>query len=110
MTPHWTAPLEALKRDQQEADQTKAFVKVLSFVPELKEHQVGHATIKFFDCLVLKRVRLMRGSKGLWLSFPSRRTAANDFEDLAFLTTNEMRELVTELVKEAYEKTATQVA
>ena len=103
---HWTDPLKQLTKATDDAEATKAFVKVLSFVPESKDSLRGHATIKFFDCLVLKGVRLMDGSKGLWLAMPCRRTKAGDFEDLAFMSTPEMREMVLDLVKEAYEQTA----
>jgi stage V sporulation protein G len=102
---HWADPLNKLKEASNDAEDTKAFVKVLGFVPERKGQLHGTAAVKFFDCLVVKGIRLMESEKGLWLAMPSRRNNAGDFEDITFLATREMRDMVTELVKEACDKT-----
>jgi DNA-binding cell septation regulator SpoVG len=96
---HWTDPLKQLTEGRDEAEATKAFVQVLSFVPEYKGQLRGHATLKFFDCLVVKGIRLLEGAKGPYLGMPERQTA-NGFEAITFLTTPEMREMVTGLVKD----------
>lgn len=102
---HWTDPLKELTQAHDEAQDTKAFVKVLGFVPDRKGPLHGTACVKFFDCLVVKGIRLMESEKGFWLAMPSRRNNAGDFEDIAFLSTREMRDMVTELVKEACDRT-----
>ena len=53
---------------------------------------VAYARVTFEDKLVVDGFKVINGSKGLFVSGPSRQTADNEYKDIVFPITKEYRE------------------
>ena len=53
---------------------------------------------------VIRGVRLVDGSKGMFVSMPSRKTEDGEYIDICFPINNDTRLLILGVVKDAYEK------
>jgi stage V sporulation protein G len=62
------------------------------------------------DVFVVRGVRLVDGKNGLFVSMPSRKSAAGEFFDICFPINNDTRLQILETVKAAYEKAAREQA
>lgn len=61
------------------------------------------ASITINDSFVVHDVRIIEGSKGLFVAMPSKRTADGEFRDIAHPINSETREIIQEAVISAYE-------
>lgn len=71
---------------------------------------VAFVNVTILDKLVLKGIRVVDGSKGLFIAFPQSKRKAkkgkkDEYFDIFFPITKEFREELTEAILEAYEKT-----
>lgn len=63
----------------------------------------GFASVTLDDELVLTGIKLVKGSKGLFIGMPSEQWASDEeYHDIYFPITAELREDLTEAIKQAY--------
>lgn len=60
------------------------------------------ANVVLDDCFVVKNVRVVDGTKGLFISMPSRRNVNGEFSELCFPLTSELRCELSDAVLQAY--------
>ena len=61
------------------------------------------ASITFDDEFVVHDIKIIEGDKGRFIAMPSRKTAENEFRDIAHPIKPETRELIQETILKAYE-------
>jgi stage V sporulation protein G len=54
------------------------------------------------DCFVVKNVRVINGSKGLFVSMPGRKNADGKYSDICYPITSEVRDQIDKAVLDAY--------
>ncbi len=75
-----TTPAAPLKLDVS--------VRVIEPVKNL----MGFASVKFNDCFVVENLKIVQGSKGLFLGMPSQPDGKGGYRDMAYPVTKEFRE------------------
>lgn len=60
------------------------------------------ASVVLDDCFVVKNVRVVDGTEGLFISMPSRRNVNGEFSELCFPLTAELRCELSDAVLQAY--------
>ena len=86
-----TTPAAPLKLDVS--------VRVIEPVKNL----MGFASVKFNDCFVVENLKIVQGSKGLFLGMPSQPDGKGGYRDMAYPVTKEFREQLNTAVLQAYE-------
>ncbi len=71
---------------------------------------LGFASITFDNCFVVHNLRIVSGEKGIFVAMPSRQLPNNKFVDVAHPVTNEMREIIQQVVLSQYERTPSEPA
>lgn len=83
--------------------------KQMKFTAEIKKVFDGDDKLKAIasvildDCFIVKSVRVVDGSKGMFISLPSRRNVNGDFMELCFPLSAEVRRELTASVLAAYQ-------
>ena len=67
----------------------------------------GLATISINDDFIVRGIRVLEGEKGLFVAMPSQKVG-NDYRDVCFPKSAELREQINNTVIEAYEQELTQ--
>lgn len=62
------------------------------------------ASITFDQEFVVHDIKIIEGDKGLFIAMPSRKTAENEFRDIAHPIKPETREYVQETILKAYKE------
>lgn len=62
----------------------------------------AYAAVTFDDCFVLHNVKIIEGSKGLFVAMPSRKTKTGEYKDVAHPVTPEFRNVLQEKILEAF--------
>lgn len=81
----------------------------MKFTAEIKKVFEGDDKLKAIasvildDCFIVKSVRVVDGSKGMFISLPSRRNVNGDFMELCFPLSAEVRRELTASVLGAYQ-------
>ena len=91
-----TTPAAPLKLDVS--------VRVIEPVKNL----MGFASVKFNDCFVVENLKIVQGSKGLFVGMPSQPDGKGGYRDMA--VTKEFREQLNTAVLQAYEVKLEQMA
>ena len=73
----------------------------------LNGRQRAFATLTLADCFVIRDVKVIEGSDGLFAAMPSRRGTSGEYRDICFPVVKELREQVNETVLEAYRQALT---
>ena len=68
-----------------------------------EERLKGFANVTFDHAFVVRGMKIIRGTNGLFVSMPSRRRPDGTHQDIAHPVTSEMRQQIEEQVLEAYE-------
>ena len=61
-------------------------------VIEPVKNLMGFASVKFNDCFVVENLKIVQGSKGLFLGMPSQPDGKGGYRDMAYPVTKEFRE------------------
>lgn len=61
------------------------------------------ASITFDDAFVVKNLRIVEGTKGLFVSMPSQKGNDDEYYDVAFPITKKLRNEITKAVLESFE-------
>ena len=64
------------------------------------------ASITIDDCLVVHDIKVINGRDGLFISMPSRKTPDGEYKDIVHPINTETREMVKEVILNAYETEA----
>ena len=67
-----------------------------------EEKLKGFANITFDNAFVIRGLKIINGSKGLFISMPSKRRSDGTFQDIAHPINPDMRKLIEEVVLDAY--------
>ena len=62
----------------------------------------AYATIVFDDCFIVRDLKVIEGSKGYFVSMPSRRRKDGSFKDIVHPLNSDMRNLVEQKVVEEF--------
>ena len=81
-------------------------VKIQSIRPEGTLRAT--ATVNINDAFAIRGVKLMEGSKGLFVSMPSYKAGNGEYKDICFPCTSEVRKEFDKAVIGAYEQALTQ--
>lgn len=66
--------------------------------------------VKFNNCFVVENLKIVQGSKGLFLGMPSQPDGKGGYRDMAYPVTKEFREQLNTAVLQAYEAKLEQMA
>lgn len=64
---------------------------------------LAYANITILDIFVVKNLRIVKGNKGVFIGMPSLKRNDGQYRDIFFPIRQEARDLVTDLLIEAYE-------
>lgn len=64
----------------------------------------GVASITIDDCFVVHDLKVIAGNEQLFIAMPSRRTKDGEFKDIAHPIKSEVREEISKMILEAYQK------
>lgn len=95
-------------RNTQKKEDTRLHydVKIQSIRPEGTLRAT--ATVNINDAFAIRGVKLMEGSKGLFVSMPSYKAGNGEYKDICFPCTSESRKEFDKAVIGAYEQALTQ--
>lgn len=69
-----------------------------------KENKLcAFANITFDNCFVVRGLKVLEGSKGLFVVMPSRKVKGDDYRDIAHPITAEFKDYIQQEVLKAYE-------
>lgn len=77
-------------------------VEATVYVNEGESKIKASASIKLEDCFVVKGIRIIEGSNGLFTAMPSRKNANGDYSDVCFPVTKEARAAINDEILRAY--------
>ena len=64
----------------------------------------AYVTITFDHCFVVRDLKIIRGTSGLFVSMPSKRRKDGTYKDIAHPLNNETRRMIEEKIISQYEK------
>ena len=64
----------------------------------------AYVTITFDHCFVVRDLKIIRGTSGLFVSMPSKRRKDGTYKDIAHPLNNETRKMIEEKIIAQYEK------
>jgi stage V sporulation protein G len=65
-------------------------------------------SVTFDNCFVITGLKIMEGSKGLFIAMPSRKLGDGTYKDIAFPITKEFREELTQTIFMKYDEIESQ--
>ncbi len=77
-------------------------VKATVYVNEGNSKIKGSASITIQECFVVKGIRIIEGSNGLFTAMPSRKNANGEYNDICFPITAEARKIINDEILRAY--------
>jgi len=72
--------------------------------PTNEEKVKAYATITFDDCFIVRDLKVISGTNGLFVAMPSKRKKDGTFKDMAHPLNNETRRMIELRVLNEYEK------
>jgi stage V sporulation protein G len=72
--------------------------------PVNEEKLKAYVTITIEDCFVVRDLKVIQGTSGLFVAMPSKRRKDGTFKDTAHPLNNETREMIEKMVLAAYDK------
>lgn len=72
--------------------------------PTNEEKVKAYATITFDDCFIVRDIKIISGTNGLFVAMPSKRRKDGKFRDMAHPLNNETRRMIELKVLDEYEK------
>lgn len=64
----------------------------------------AYVTITFDHCFVVRDLKIIQGTNGLFVAMPSKKRKDGTFKDTAHPLNNETREMIESRILQAYEK------
>jgi len=75
-------------------------------IDDPKGNTKAFASVAIEDMLAIRGIRVVEGEKGMFVTMPQSKDKENNFHDIAFPLTGELRKELTTAVLEEFEKTA----
>jgi stage V sporulation protein G len=72
--------------------------------PTNEEKVKAYATITFDDCFIVRDLKIINGTNGLFVAMPSKKRKDGKFKDMAHPLNNETRKMIELRVLDEYEK------
>jgi stage V sporulation protein G len=72
--------------------------------PVDEEKLRGYATITFDNCFLVRDLKIIRGTTGLFVSMPSKKRKDGTYKDIAHPLNNETRKMIEERIIMEYER------
>ena len=69
-----------------------------------EEKLKAYVTVTFDNCFVVRDIKVIQGSNGLFISMPSKKRPNGTFKDIAHPLNNETRKMIETKVLEAYKQ------
>lgn len=83
-------------------------VKATVYINEGDNKIKANANITIEECFVVKGIRIIEGSNGLFTAMPSKKGVNGDYKDICFPITAEARQIINdEILRAYYEKLGT---
>lgn len=73
-----------------------------------EEKLKAYATITFDDCFIVRDLKIIQGTSGLFIAMPAKRRKDGTFKDIAHPLNQEMRALIEKKVFDAYNEASTE--
>jgi stage V sporulation protein G len=73
--------------------------------PVDEEKLRAYVTITFDHCFVIRDLKIIRGTTGLFISMPSKKRKDGTYKDIAHPINNETRRMIEEKIIAEYQKT-----
>jgi stage V sporulation protein G len=70
----------------------------------------AYATITFEDLFIVRDLKVIMGTNGLFVAMPAKKRKDGTFKDIAHPLNQEMRQYIEQKVFEAYEKATSELA
>ena len=74
--------------------------------PVEEEKLKGYATITFDDCFVVRDLKIISGTSGLFVAMPSKQRKDGTYRDIAHPLNSDMRAAIEKKVLDAYKTSA----
>lgn len=87
---------------QQERDSMK--VTEVKVFPVNEDRLKAYVSITLDNCFVVRDLKVIQGTSGLFVAMPSKKRKDGQFRDIAHPLNQETRAMIEDLVFEAYEK------
>lgn len=87
---------------QQERDSMK--VTEVKVFPVNEDRLKAYVSITLDNCFVVRDLKVIQGTSGLFVAMPSKKRKDGQFRDIAHPLNQETRTMIEDLVFEAYEK------
>jgi stage V sporulation protein G len=71
--------------------------------PVNEERLKAYVSITFDDCFVVRDLKVIQGTSGLFVAMPSKKRKDGQFRDIAHPLNQETRAMIEDMVFEAYE-------
>ena len=91
----------SVKQETAEPAPMKMDVTVRPITP--KNSLIAFATVKINDCFVVDSVKILTGSKGLYVDMPSIPDGKGNYNDVCYPTTADFRAQITKAVLDGYD-------
>lgn len=72
--------------------------------PVNEERLKAYVTITLENCFVIRDLKVIQGPQGLFVAMPSKKRKDGQFRDIAHPLNQETRQMIEDMVFEAYEK------
>jgi stage V sporulation protein G len=72
--------------------------------PVDEEKLRGYATITFDNCFLVRDLKIIRGTTGLFVSMPSKKRKDGTYKDIAHPLNNETRKMIEDKIITEYER------
>lgn len=95
-----------MSEQQNNAQPMKIDVKIGSIRPQSSVRAVASVTLA--GCLAIRNVKVMEGSKGLFVQMPNFKAGNGEYKDICFPVTKDFREQLFGAVMNAYQQALTQ--
>lgn len=69
-----------------------------------KPRERAKASIEIDNCFVVNDIKVIEGSRGLFVMMPNKRTPNGDYKDIAHPINQETRELIQTIILKKYEE------
>ncbi len=86
----------------------KLDISVKVYPAQENKNLLATATVTLGGCFAIRGLRIMDSEKGAFVSMPQRKTAQNEYKDICFPTTAEMRKELVGAVLGEYQRTMEQ--
>ena len=79
-------------------------VTEIKVVPVHEETLKAYVTVTFYDCFIIRGLKIINGNKGLFVAMPSQKMKDGTFRDIAHPLNQETRAMIESRILEEYNR------